>query len=406
MANAKRSCLYCGTPTKRGRKGEHIVPEAIGGSLTLNDVSDRVVCPACNSGVLSQLDKELCSRSFLSVVASQRINAHLWQVWDIDHAANNLLVEARPLWAPDQTLYGLACYPQITFERDSAPRVRCAADECYEFGQEHFAPVLFKAVSQCFRRHCAGKKSLHLERIHSGNVYKGCRLPPRVFARRRIGEIARNINEQAFILRFVNEDDRLFAYQCMDRLGEGRQLRNASIARGTHTPTVSCCYSIGDTLRALMKIALNLIAAYCRKTPVNYEAFASPIRAIRGQGDIPLLVLLQNGFVHAEDIEEIKGKEDEHTFRLVHMDDVWHVFPSFFGGSIGAYVRIPGPNCEEWNCADIVAPIRSKNWSITTRRTLPVMKVHVEWRDPAKVIPCFKTQYSEAMVVAELARRK
>src|SRR5262245_9241439 len=67
----KRPCLYCGEPTGRGRKGEHIVPEAIGGALTLNDVSTRAVCPKCNSGVLAQLDRELCSRSFLSAIASK-----------------------------------------------------------------------------------------------------------------------------------------------------------------------------------------------------------------------------------------------------------------------------------------------------------------------------------------------
>jgi hypothetical protein len=53
--NAKLLCLYCGSPTKRGKKGEHIVPEAIDGALTLLDVSNRVVCSKCNSGVLSHL---------------------------------------------------------------------------------------------------------------------------------------------------------------------------------------------------------------------------------------------------------------------------------------------------------------------------------------------------------------
>jgi 5-methylcytosine-specific restriction endonuclease McrA len=80
IVEARHLCLYCGEPTNKGRKGEHIVPEAIGGALTLNDVSSRVVCQKCNSGVLSVLDKELCSRSYLSAIASQVIDAHLWQV--------------------------------------------------------------------------------------------------------------------------------------------------------------------------------------------------------------------------------------------------------------------------------------------------------------------------------------
>src|SRR5579885_472784 len=115
-------CLYCGQPTKRGKRGEHIVPEAAGGVLTLNDVSNRRVCPKCNSGILSQLDKELCSRSFLSVIASREIGAHLWQAWDVDHQSNNLLVEAKPAWAAEESLTSLVCYPQIVFER-SGPQV-------------------------------------------------------------------------------------------------------------------------------------------------------------------------------------------------------------------------------------------------------------------------------------------
>jgi hypothetical protein len=116
----KYSCLYCGKPTKRGGNGEHIIPEVIGGALTLNDVSDRAVCRRCNSGILSQLDKELCSRSYLSIIASREIGAHLWQVWDVDHGANNLLLDAKPAWAADGWLGGLVCHPQIIFERTGA----------------------------------------------------------------------------------------------------------------------------------------------------------------------------------------------------------------------------------------------------------------------------------------------
>ena len=63
-------CMYCGQLTRRGHKGEHILPEAIGGTRYLNEVPNRTVCTECNCGVLSQIDRELCSRSYLSVIAS------------------------------------------------------------------------------------------------------------------------------------------------------------------------------------------------------------------------------------------------------------------------------------------------------------------------------------------------
>ena len=119
--------------------------------MTLNDVPNRAVCPKCNSGVLSQLDKELCSRSYLSVIASREIGAHLWQAWDVDHESHNLLVDARPAWAADESLNSLVCYPQITFER-SGPVARGDSEEFRRFGQEDAAKVLFQAVRQEMER--------------------------------------------------------------------------------------------------------------------------------------------------------------------------------------------------------------------------------------------------------------
>jgi hypothetical protein len=242
----KRLCLYCGSPTKKGGRNEHIVPEAIGGALMLVDVSDRLVCPKCNSGVLSRLDRELCSRSYLSIVASQRMDAHLWQVWDIDHAANNLLVEARPSWNAEGALTDLVCYPQITFERPGRSDLRADAAEFLRFGQEHFPRVLFKAARRCFERYCGGKRALHFEKIRSEVVYHDCRLAPRIFTTKPIADIARNIDEQSFILRFVAEEDKRFALDRLSKLENGGHFKGCSHKPGSHTPTICCFFDAGE----------------------------------------------------------------------------------------------------------------------------------------------------------------
>ena len=118
----ERVCIYCGEPAAGLRKSEHVLPEAIGGALTIKEACGRVVCHRCNNGVLSHLDQELCSRSYLSVVASQEIGAHVWQAWDVDHSSRNLLVEARPSWK-DGELNTLISYPQLTFET-AGPELR------------------------------------------------------------------------------------------------------------------------------------------------------------------------------------------------------------------------------------------------------------------------------------------
>lgn len=318
---AKRLCMYCGEPTKKGRKGEHIVPEAIGGTLTLNDVSKRVVCPKCNCGVLSQLDKELCSRSFLSVIASQEIDANVWQAWDVDHESNNLLVEARPCWAADKTLYSLVCYPQITFER-TGPDVRGDYKEVTGFGREEFAKVLFRAIQECFGRYRSGEKgALNFERVRSGVIHEGYRLPPRIYTPHSIAEIAGNIRKQSFILRFESEEDKHFVLESLPNLANGRHLNKWTHKPVSHYPMICLFFDMGATMRALMKLGLNLIAACCPNTPVDHQSFANAVGVIRDEaGQIPPQVLLLNGFVHAEDIQAIKATGNAHSFRLVHMD--------------------------------------------------------------------------------------
>jgi hypothetical protein len=402
----QRTCLYCGQPTKRGKKGEHIVQETLGGALTLRDVSDRVVCPKCNNGFLSEIDKELCSRSYLSTIASQQLDAHLWQAWDVDHEANNLLVEARPSWAADETLNSLVCYPQITFER-KGPDVRGDGEEAEHFGCEDFAKVLFKAVRRCFGRYCAGEKgALHFERIESGVVYQGYRLAPRIFTRHSIFEIARNISDQTFILRFVNEEDKRFALCSLSKLDEGQKITGWSRKSGSHYPTISCFFDIAKTLRALMKIGLNLVAAYCPNTPVNRESFERAIRIIRGEMQMLPPAFHHNGFVHAEDIERIKGADKEHSFRLVHTGQAWHVYSSFFGGRIGTYVQVPGPNYERWKCADILAPIRSNSWRFKEMPILEPFNVRVAWGGANNISPSLRLLNSVASGRIEVERKR
>ena len=179
MASKRRSrhCIYCGGNVGKVRKGEHIVPEAIGGALSI-----RTVCGGCNNA-FSTIDTELCSRSPLSIIASQEIDAHIWQIWDVDHGVKNLLLEAKPDWSVNS----LVQYPQIVFE-SRGPQIRGDYEEMLHFGRESFAKVLVKAVLRAFRNHEIGEKRwLHFERIEANSALSGrYRYPPRIFARRSI----------------------------------------------------------------------------------------------------------------------------------------------------------------------------------------------------------------------------
>jgi hypothetical protein len=156
-----------------------------------------------------------------------------------------------------------------------------------------------------------------------------------------------------------------------------------------------------------MKLGLNLVAAHCPSTPVDPDSFAFATRVIRDEaGQIPLQVLLPNGFVHAEDVQAISAPGNAHSFRLLHIDGKWHVFSSFFGGKIGAYVRVPGPNHEAWRCADIVAPLWSKAWTVNTSPILRHTQVRVEWSGGGLVTPSLKRQGGFSSLSVEVVKKK
>lgn len=85
-----KQCIYCGRTIKGVRRGEHVIPEAIGGRKTI-----PVVCAPCNSGPLSDIDRELCSRSAMSLAALKALGNSLETSWEINHGADRLLLKAR-----------------------------------------------------------------------------------------------------------------------------------------------------------------------------------------------------------------------------------------------------------------------------------------------------------------------
>jgi hypothetical protein len=394
------SCVYCGKPVRKTGRGEHIVPKVIGGALTIADVSDRVVCSTCNNGVLSNLDRELCSRSHLSIVASQEIDAHLWQAWEVDTTSGNVLLDARPVWDGVE-LRQLICFPQITFER-GGPELRGDLQEIQDFGRDNFEKVLFKSVRHAFERYRRGEKRvLHFEHIQSATTSQGYRHPPRIFARRSIKEIADNYKAQRFVLRYCNSDDKRFALRCLSRFDDPPKVNRWREKTGTLLPAIGHFFDMGLTLRALLKIGINLLAAFCQKTPVDKRTFRKAISVICGAAEVQPALIDENGFVEASGITQIQAPGRSHSFRLVHHDGHWLIYSSFFGGRIGSVVSIPGPNKEEWNTLEVVAPLNDKDWSVSRYKVLNPIKVRIEWSDIAKIAPTLKCQNAISRILVE-----
>lgn len=397
VQSARPSCIYCGRDTRRVRQGEHIIPKAVGGALTIKNV-----CGACNNG-FSRIDTELCSRSPLSIVASHQIDAHLWQVWDVDHSADHLLLEARPDW----TAESLTQYPQIVFE-SSGPQLHGDYEEVSRFGRDNFERVFVRAMLRAFRRYEAGaKRWLHFERVERNQlIERGYRLPPRLFARTSIQELANRLardKRASFVLRYQTEDDSRFALNALDTWSLRGTFRSFEGGVGSELPVFGCHYDAGKVFRALTKLAINLLSHCCPNSPINCHELGAVVRVVTGEAPVSPQLLAANGFVHASDVEPIKADGKNHSFRLLHMDGDWRVYSSFFGGRIGSFVRFPGPNRESWSCADLVAPLRSNNWKMQSGRILRPLKVHIEWQDMARLVPTIKMLHSESKLIVERA---
>lgn len=385
-----RTCFYCDGPATRIRDGEHIVAQAIGGAATITERSGRLVCHKCNNGVLSTADHELFRRSYLAQIASQELSVDLWQLWDIDHAANNQLIEARPEWT-DGILSGIYIYPQIVIESGDL-HLRCNPREAAEYGQDKFEQTLVEAMFDAFKRHNSGgkKRGLYFEPVELELIPKDCRLDPRVFTRHTISEIAKK--KHTFIVRYKSNEDKEAALTQLSKLGDWKKMTNWTEKPSSRVPTFSHEFDFGQTLRGLVKIGVNLLAAFCTKTPVSREHFSDPIRLVRGEYHPNHQLFSFMGFVPAAHLSEIWTNDKSHAFRLTYVNGGWHVYMSFFGGRLCAFVAMAGPNDEDWQTLDIVAPLKSKDWRLKYSRDMMPIPIAIQWTDLKTLAPTIKMQ--------------
>jgi hypothetical protein len=384
-----QSCLYCDAPTEDKGKGEHIVPAAIGGTWTLRQRANVLVCQKCNNECLSKIDEEFSRRSYVAVIASQELDAKLWQAWDVDESEGNLLIEARPIW--EQGGLTLMQYPQIHFDL-TGPQIRCDVEEMNRFGREEFVSVLVGEVRRVFEDFLRGnRREFKHEPVQASVPERGFRYIPRVYGAHTIEEMAARGKKQ-YRLRYLTVEDRDFALETLGNIASWKPFQNAHVREGAKVGRFSIYFDRVSAMRGMMKIGLNLIAAYCRRTPVNFRTFNPVARLIKGDDENEHQLLEQSGFVKAEAIQSI-AVSGAHTFRLIYKNPqtigepgTWTVYQSYFGGRIGAIVNFPGPNKEEWNTLDIVAPIGSRDWQ-TQEHSLILPLVCATEVDSAKIMP-------------------
>lgn len=382
---SNKRCVYCDEPIGKIGQGEHIVPKAIGGGKTL-----KTVCQRCNNQ-FSQLDEHLCSRSLLGIIASQELDRGMMKSWDIIRSETNLIVEAEPDWENS----GMRHFPQIILDNGKL-MIYGSTEETFEIGASAFCHTIKRAAMKSVRRYVRNEerkgKTLAFERINLDNFSDfPARYPPRIFTRLRIKELAQRNKEDkgaSFTIRFLNKPD---ANQLIRRIRDWITLPDQPKSErviGSCRPPFSVDYDIRIVCRALSKIAVNLIAFVCRETPINqsdpYIRLFTQI--IKGELTFPNQMLRCVGFVHTSNIASISKPGPYHSFRIAYADGKWHIFCSFFGGRIGAFVRFKGPHQGKWCNVDILAPIGSSKWTVNYSSLLLPMSVTLDWTNTQLIL--------------------
>jgi hypothetical protein len=369
-----RLCLYCGFPTGRVKKGDHLIPDAIGGKIATKDV-----CSRCNND-LSDIDRELCSRSPISLVASKEIEGHIAQAWDVDENDRNLLLEGRP----DLVRSSFRIFPQMVV-LPRGEQFRADWHELREFGIEKFHTLFKRRLRKAFWQYEHGNKKaiIFSELPYNEDLLTRYTYFPRFFVR---GTVADACSTKTIELGY---DSRAAKRMAMARIEAGLQTKGemrSEVGMSSPLPTIRFFCDGGKVWRALAKIAINLLHHYCSRTEVNLLTFPRVIDEILGKRRFHPIRLSRSGFVCHSDLATIASTDGSHFIRLSWERGFWIAAMAFFGGQIGAAVKFPGPNKELWRTLDVKAPINSSDWTITPSSLVIPSKFHVEWSDLNKMI--------------------
>ena len=155
----------------------------------------------------------------------------------------------------------------------------------------------------------------------------------------------------------------------------------------SNRPTIRLFFDTGYTVRALMKIGLNLLAAYCKTMPVNRSTFDRAMKLIMRETELNGEVVFKMGFVKPLRYQSI-AKEGCHSFRLLHLNETWLLHASFFGGKMCAFAGFPGPNHEAWVCLDVTAPIKSTDWKWESSAFYQPLDVELNLDASAELLNC------------------
>lgn len=335
------------------RRGEHVVPEALGMTVTI-----RKVCNDCNNNELSRLDKELVSASPLHLAAREVLDINGNNIWDYN-AQLDLAIEGRLVENPRAVVQ----WPQIILDEEQS--VFCYdLEEVNQVGLNNFYEMFRRRLLTAVESVRRNEHRPKLRWCSIPNLPRRGRFPPRVFTRHKCDDLRDGISFECRYHGSIDQQDTL------SRLEKWQVDLNSTkeiVMKGVIDPEVATSYRPRWILRALVKVGINLLA-YVMGDDFSRIAFSNAIRFVRyDAGEGPLSS--ECGFMHKDSTETLECPQGAHKF-LLQYDDNWALDCSFFGGIIGATVSFPGCSWRNIRKIEVIAPLGSSEWEVSKSQVL------------------------------------
>ena len=353
MAKPFIDCIFCGLNKPSSR--EHVIQDALGGVDVLTDV-----CGDCNK-LLAVNDKVLAVESVLSVFVRRELMGVGPTSWDVDEARNGLLLEARA--TPDAD--SMTLVPQLIFDGDER-LIYCDAADVKGLGRVEVQSRFYSRLKRAYghfklhgpdarKKHHKGRDMLKFSPVD--RVRSKYSFPPRIRCNGSITEFGSDAI--MFDLRYLTEADRDRALDLLSTLDWSKRAKELKLQLGSSLPEIRINFCLTHAIQALTKIGYNLLAFFCKSTPVNRKNFLRTVEFITDDkhnsefGDEQKV-----GFIDPADVASLACPPKSHKFRLTHnlLTNTWRMYASFFEGKVAAHVAFTGPNMEGWATMDVVMP--------------------------------------------------
>ena len=191
-----------------------------------------------------------------------------------------------------------------------------------------------------------------VERIRSGY-----RLPARICCNESVTDFGSDAI--MFNLRYLTQHDRDRVLDMLSRFDWSKRAKESKLQLGSDMPEFHIKFCLTHAIQALTKVGFNLLASFCKSTPVNRTTFLRTVEWItEGKHTWEFGDEHKFGFIQPAGVAELACPPKSHKFRLTHdpTTNAWKMYASFFEGKAAAYVAFTGPNSESWATVNVVAP--------------------------------------------------